>query len=471
MGKKSVWWLLALLWLFEMHGFANGEMCELDNVPGATLLLPYFELEIGSPSDIDTFMSIHNASPEPTLAHLTFWTDWGVPTLDYDVFLTGYDVQTFDLLSMFVGGNIAITADEQSDADDSVSPHGDHPEWDGSFTDCSAFFPFFQNPVLSGSILDRIRNGHAGYPVPAEGGECMGQDLNGNNDCAGGCPVGTVARGFVTIDSVNRCSLDFPNEPQYFTDGGVGVVNNRNVLWGDYFILNEKEATLTAFPLVSIEASSAFNADNGILAPSVPSNPNNVTFYGSHTQAFGGDDNREPLGKTWAVRIFADTAGSRSTSFHVWRDPTSSSRTGSYPCGVGPDWNPLSSVEVTCFDEEENAVSLCGPGQSCFPRVAQRVEAADLGLPFSAGWCFFNLGIPADSFPDDVDFPAGGGTVAQSYVNVAHEIGGTFSGGLAAIELTSAIESGSERLLLNLFMDGFESGDMGAWSQVVGGAL
>lgn len=233
------------------------------------------------------------------------------------------------------------------------------------------------------------------------------------------------------------------------------------------------------FPLVHLEADAAFHAETGLPEPSVPPNPNNITFYGRYTQAIGGIDHREPVAKAWAARYFDDVAAQESSSFHVWRDPTLNTAQSLFPCGVGagagPAWNPLPSVEVTCFDESENVVTLCET-EACFPTAAQRVEAADLGLPFIGGWCFLNLGIPADAFFGDVDFPAAGGPLAQSFVNAAYRLDtmyyGLYSAGLAATELASACAIGDPRILqaAEIFADGFELGDASAWSQVVGGS-
>src|SRR5215813_6409377 len=78
----------------------------IDNVPAATLLVPYFEVDLNNPNGITTLFSINNASATAVLAHVTVWTDQSVPALDFDVYLTGYDVQTINLRDIFVGGNL-----------------------------------------------------------------------------------------------------------------------------------------------------------------------------------------------------------------------------------------------------------------------------------------------------------------------------------------------------------------------------
>ncbi len=82
----------------------------LDAVPAATLLLPYFEVGLeNSGSDLVTLFSINNASAAPQLAHITLWTQASRPTLTFDVYLTGYDVITSNLGSLFAMGRLPPT--------------------------------------------------------------------------------------------------------------------------------------------------------------------------------------------------------------------------------------------------------------------------------------------------------------------------------------------------------------------------
>ena len=72
-------------------------------------------------------------------------------------------------------------------------------------------------------------------------------------------------------------------------------------------------------------------------------------------------------------------------------------------------------------------------------------------------------------FPNDVDFPAEGGTIAQSYVMTLHNTG-TSSGGLAAIELAHVCDNLATSLPIvggRIFADGFESGNVTQWSSSV----
>ena len=40
-----------------------------------------------------TLFTITNVTRLPQIAHVTVWTDWSFPVLDFNIFLTGYDVQ------------------------------------------------------------------------------------------------------------------------------------------------------------------------------------------------------------------------------------------------------------------------------------------------------------------------------------------------------------------------------------------
>lgn len=421
---------LMVLSLLALGGQSFAELCTIDDVPAATLLLPYFEVDLDNADGVDTLFSINNASAAPALAHVTLWTDWSHPTIDFDIFLTGYDVQSVSMRNVF-NGNLPITAHDATDGGDSISPHGNNPGWDGDFNGCTGILPYPANPVVTGVAMDRLVNGHTGNVV-ASTGTCFGYD-HGDN----------VARGYITIDNVNECSLDFPGDAGYFVDGGIGVASNVNQLWGDWFIIDGANDFATGDNLVHIEADDAFNAG---------STPTNYTFYGRYTTL--GEDNREPLSTTWGVRYLNGGAFDGGTDLIVWRDSTYSvTDEDGYPGCGGPPWYPLNETEVVAFDEEEDAVEICffeggiiSPPQTndpaCFPLETQRAEVgtAPLDLPYDFGWLYLNLNIPNDSLPVGTDVDFGTAEVAQSYVAATHSALNRFSVGLDAISLTSACE-------------------------------
>src|SRR5215471_15789072 len=61
--------------------------------PAATLLLPYFEVDLKNPAGANTLFTINNASAAATLAHVTLWSTLHVPVYSFNIYLTGYDSQ------------------------------------------------------------------------------------------------------------------------------------------------------------------------------------------------------------------------------------------------------------------------------------------------------------------------------------------------------------------------------------------
>lgn len=344
---------------------AGAEMCVLDQVPAATLLLPYFEVTLSGP-DRNTIVTIQNATPEPTLLHVTFWTDWGVPTIDFDVYLTGYDFEVFNLYGIFLTGDVPITADQQSDDLDVISPSGD-PSWDGDILDCQNFFPYYRNPLITGSNLSRLRDGHTGEAGPAGWPTeyCFGSSSPG------------LARGYVTFDVSRRCSTEFPHEAGYF-DGGDPVAIAANRVIGDaiYRTYDAESGLydLSTLPLVHVEADPSFDAG---------STASGMTFYGRY--ATGGADHREPLPTQWAAP-FHDTAV--VTSLQAWRDTGDVAGVFGYLCETGPE--ALDQDEIVCWNDQEDVVELCS-GAACLPLETQRAGVDELSVPWDQGWCRLDL--------------------------------------------------------------------------------
>ena len=460
--------VLTLLCLLALGGQAFAELCTIDAVPAATLLLPYFAVDLSAApgTGVDTLFSINNASAAPTIAHVAVWTDWTQPVLDFDVFLTGYDVQSISLYNVFVNGNLPVTADEQSDqgqdggriADptstcsgdvDSCSPHGD-PTWDGSFdgagiptagvADCIDIFPFFVNPLLSDTRLSTIQAKLTGQP-------------NGDGACFGADHGDNTARGYITVDNANACSLIFPNDPGYFGDGiDQGLASNVNQLWGDWFIVDPSNAFAQGDNLVAIEAEDGFDGgDTG------------YTYYARYSAFDGTADNREGLATTWGAR-YLNGGSFDQTSLTVWRDATINDiDDGGFTCGApgeptaGPVWHPLNETQVVSFNESEQWETLCDPfgdpgppisppnptgGDTvCFPLETQNVPygVAPLGPTFNFGWVYLNLNVGIDDGggANDLD-PGTDGTLAASYVIANHSALGLYSVGMPAVQLTSA---------------------------------
>lgn len=469
---------LMVVCLLALGGQAFAEMCTLDAVPAATLLVPYFEVNWTQPqaTALNTIFSVNNASEVPTLGHVVVWSNWSVPLIDFDIYLSGYDVVAFSVWELFQG-NIPITADAPNDPADTISPHGcapaagegpcldpnafysENPHWDDAdaavaglqgFLNCANFFPLFVNPVIRSNAYDRLTNGCSGNVVSSMAG------CGSASCCAGGpCPGGAEACGYITIDDARQCSLVLDmRDITYFVNGGLGIATDDNQLWGDYYIIDPTNNYAFGDTLVHIEADPAFT---GL--------PTNYTYYGRYVLG-DGRDNREPLGTTWGNRyIGAGIFG--KTDLIVWRDSTVSDPydvTGHRCYPVGPDWWPLNETEVIVFNEEEDAVEICyftggiiSPPETddpaCFPYETGRYRLDNpvlpdypldpMNIPYDFGWIHLNLNLPPDAPLSDIDFPLGviDGPLSQSHVTVEMSAQGRFTVGLSALELTDACEN------------------------------
>lgn len=438
---------LALLSLVALGGPAVAEIGTIDAVPAATLLLPYFECELDdnlapAANGVTTLFSINNASATAQLAHVTLWTDESIPTLDFDVYLTGYDVQTINVCDIFKG-NLPVTADLARDPSDTISPSPTNT-MEATFATCAGRLPY-TNPVLGSTLLNHIRNAHTGGPSTVFGGRCSGFD---HGD--------TVARGYITVDVTTQCSLDFPSSPAYFT----GVADYDNVLWGDYFHVNGAENFAHGETLVHIEACTPGNGYNGFVGTGTagvnacPFATGDYTFYGRYVGATGADQ-REALSTTFAARYLNGAGFTGGTDLVVWRDSKTApgapgAPNGPFTCGNNATWFPLNQADVVAFDEQENSTDLCfegdnvsppiGGADTCFPLETQRVSLQggntagdDPTPPYTFGWLFLNLNTTV----------AGGlyNPTAQAWVTTIMDASGRFSVGYDAVQLDQANET------------------------------
>ena len=387
----------------------------VDDVPAATLLLPYFEVDLDDPNGVTTLMSINNASATAVLAHVVLWTDLSVHILDFNVYLTGYDVQTINLRDIVINGNLPVTASAGQDPTDTISPKGPASQ-DINFASCNNILAY-DNPALSDDYIDHVQLMLTGQGSPYFGfaGACGGYD-HGDR----------IARGYVTVDTVNACNTTFPSDPGYFGPGG--FVTNQNVLWGDYFYVNPAENFAQGETLVHIEADAALGLGN-------------YTFYYRYSALNGvpGADQREGLGNVFAVRYADGGAFDGGTSLLTWRD--AKRNITKFNCALGfPAPFPLGQNQVVVFDEEENfetpegcTISPCPTEEGLipFPFEAQRTDVGSSALPssYDFGWIFLNLNsaVAGSLVPFE--------PLMQNWVTVVMDAQGRFSVGFDAIQL------------------------------------
>jgi hypothetical protein len=390
--------------------------CTLDGGPAATLLLPYFEVDLANDNGRTTLFAVNNASDKAAVAHVVLWTDVAVPTFAFDVYLTGLDVQTVNLRDVFAG-RLPRSADAARDPGDVISPQGPLSQ-DVTFPGCSGLPP----QALSAEVVDHLRRAHTGQPSALFGGKCAGLGFDQR----------TVARGYATIDLVKDCTSLRPGDPGYF--GADGVAASDNLLWGDFFYVDPGGSFAQGENLVRI------HADPGRFKSG------DATFYARLVGASAADG-REPLGREWGVRYLTGGTFNGGTDLIVWRDGSWSHQPFDCPdAGFFPPTSglPQAQRQVTGFDEEEHAVvsSSCQLIDPCpppppfnpFPAAATRVSVGSprLPLPFSFGWLALDLGTVTSNGTDD--------PLTQAWVGQVSSAQGRFSVGLEATSLDSACQ-------------------------------
>jgi hypothetical protein len=391
------------------------------NAPAATLLLPYFEADLDNVAGSTTLFSVNNASATAILAHVTLWSDLSVPVFAFNIYLTGYDIQTINIRDVLLG-TVPRTASAGQDFNDQISPKGILSQ-DINFASCSGQLP---PPVVPAVYQPYLRSALTGGPSSFHSGMCVGRNL--------GTP--SIARGYVTIDTVNNCTLRLPSDVGYISSD----LTFQNTLWGDYMYINPSQDLAYGDALVHIPAN--------FTDPQV-NTPGQYTFYGRYT-SWNAADRRVPLATNFVARFvapkdFKTTAKARrrtalppSTELVVWRDPKVSAQ--AFTCGTTPPWYPLTQEQVRAFDEQEQS-QLPTFSTPPFPGATQRVTLASAAFPLTAysGFLFLDLNTTVSGSPNPPEDPA----AAQAWVTILQRVqqgpnGGRYDVGFRAIRLDSA---------------------------------
>jgi hypothetical protein len=385
--------------------------------PAATLLLPYFEVDLANPAGANTYFTVNNASATATLAHVTVWSAMHVPVYTFDVYLTGYDVQAINVRDV-INGRLPQTASVGQDLvpDDVISPQGPLSQ-DINFASCNAVLPAAAVPQAT---IDHIRASLTGQQSPVTG-QCATK------------PDGTrIARGYITVDTVNSCNNLSPAD-------GVGYfgvyATNQNNLWGDYTYTNHLGGVESgdASPLVHITANAT---------DPQTSTPGEYTFYGRFVN-WTAIDNREPLATQFMTR-FINQPASGQTTLTVWRDAKVNQ--GYFSCAATPAWYPLTQEGFGFFDEQEEPEIVDNtppfppqpPAAQLLPfgSGAQRVQVGGTLLPttYTSGILWLNL----NTVPLGSSLPPEDPAAAQAFVSVHLKGTGRYSTGWQATMLDSA---------------------------------
>ena len=386
-----------------LTGPAQAAICDSDVKPAATLLLPYFEVDTVDPAGVNTVFTVNNAYETAILAHVTVWSDLSSPVFDFNVYLTGFDAQVIDMRDLIVNGVLPQTASAGQDPADTVSPQGPLSA-DINFASCNGQLPLPGG--LPAIFVDHLKKSLTGQSSVILGGRCAGKSYGDG-----------IARGYVTVDTVNNCTLRFASDVGYFGPGGDAT--NQNALFGDYSI-NEGRKSF-GNNLVHIEASAT---------DPETSTPGQYTFYGRYV-GWSAADNREPLPTTFGARYANDRS-----DLIVWRDSKVVQQTVNCPAAAGnPAWWPLNQEAIIAFDEQENPAF---PGGKPFKIETQRVKVGGnaLPVPHNSGWIYLNLNTAvAQAGANPPEDPS----AAQAWVSVAtRSADGKYTVGYDAMRYDSA---------------------------------
>ena len=377
----------------------NDDSCDIGVAPAATLLLPYFEVDVTNRTTT-TLFTITNVSRFPQIAHVTLWTDFSFPVLDFNIYLTGYDVQGINLLDILTTGTVANAAGTGPTS--AQSPIG---ALSAGFPNNYAitFNPNFFSGVggiacgslpgiLPASVIGPVRTALTAGTYPG---------------CASVGRVHANAIGYATIDVAASCTTALPNDPNgaYFT-ANTGILYD-NVLIGDYEQLGPTAAGTTASSfdaggnaMVHIRAVPEGGPAGVSVGTNLP-----FTFYDRYTAGIlGGNrrfDRRQPLPSTWAARYIQGGTGAFATNYKIWREGFG---VGS-SCPTLPANGVLTVSEIVRFDERENPFTSvggincspnCGPGTLTLPETSA-TNTADTSIYPSltgtdvGGWMYLNL--------------------------------------------------------------------------------
>jgi hypothetical protein len=391
----KTWIALALTLLVTISASAgvvdNDATCDIKVGPAATLLLPYFEVDLDAKGDQTTLFTITNVSRYSQIAHVTLWTDWAFPVLNFNIFLVGYDVQSINLKDILVKGIVASpvgtgpTAVKSPLGPLTLPPSGPgyaNPNFKAAI-DCDAVpgvIPQTFMAAVRSALTTGIYNpgGSAACPNP------VGSNTHAN------------AIGYVTIDVVGSCTNRLPSDRLYYT----ADLLFDNVLIGDYQQIGpHPEFATAAFdaggnPMVHIRAVPEGGGAGSNAATELP-----YTFYDRYTpDANRVQDRRQPLPSTFAARFIQGGPGAFATNYTIWREGF-----GLGACGASLALNGgLPTSDVLRFDEHDNVtvrppcVALCPgvynpalPATSSFSTsssVYPYLSTADVG-----GWMYLNL--------------------------------------------------------------------------------
>lgn len=336
--------------------------CDISPSPAATLLLPYFEVDVEKnvTDATNTIFTVINTSKQPQIARVTLWTDYGTPVFWWNMFLTGYDAEPVSLYDVLSFGRVPPTGPKNA-AGSKSAPNDSNPRIP-SLENCQI------EPEVPQSIVQAVRNA-------LTSGALAGSD----------CAVGSkhaIATGYITVDLVNSCSNLSPLDPVYYSQ----ILAFDNVLTGDYEHVYPDRGIgnfAGGSPLVHIKAIPA--GGNANVQTSLP-----YTFYDRYTPSGGRRvDRRQPLPSVFASRFIQGGTTAFMTDFVFWREGVSKA---AGDCSASAN-AAMPVATIVRFDEFENPTMVAATAQT--PATASISTASSLMPPLSGqsltGWMYIDL--------------------------------------------------------------------------------
>ena len=378
MKKFSV--IIALV-LLAAAGTGYAVTCAYDNVPAATLLVPYWKVTLNGATGFpignggtDTLVSVVNVSTPGVIAHVTVWNKYSKAVIDFNLPLTGKDAVSFsmrDIMNGKLSPNFTQTDLSKFPKDPCgiTNPGLPNVGYSPSIGFGQNQFIRFSHPdsaTLGIDVITSVSQYNINGVVDAigpgfrpavwnsldESGDVTsftksnsGNILDGDNPACGystSVALKDALSGYLTIDVVNYCTNFFPDQGDFYNKDAIATAGwaptyTPNVLIGDVFYIDiaTQGGNISGDPAVGVEFDSrlsytaatktffgkfvaATTASQCIAETTTTTGC--TTFINAYAPAYQfPGDGREPLGDHYGFRYLADQANGAQTFLTVWR--------------------------------------------------------------------------------------------------------------------------------------------------------
>jgi len=495
--KRFITIVAAIALVLGVGSAAYANMCATDTVPAATILYPFVQYNYADPN-VNTLFAVTNVSNEAVIVHFTLWTDYSIHVVDWNVVLSGYDVQTFSIRDIIgpngqlpstgtgsnpnFGSQGEIGVDEEHASVDQVDgigpvPHALNPSQGTTalYDRCNTGFEAYPNyPPFPANFLTFMQ----GLLTPSQTVSRVHLDCNGTEQIYGDWfeqrDLTDPTWMYITADVVYACNKMFPDSQTNYWVAGItnsvatpAQIENGpqamydNVLIGDIFYINDAANFSEALNAVSLEADPYYafvRASDG----------NPLTFYHQYVMSTGAGyspvtmvppagsgDYREPLPTAWAFR-YLNRGVAMNTDIRVFKRATldygyvsvqdliSNAAADSAPSYMKAD--DTIPYSLYFWDENEEAILWTGSSPpwspspkfcriNLFPLETQSVSIDQFPLTFPSGW---GLLVYPPSTTNTGGTNGGEPDYYQVYVSVRHGAMNKYSAALPGAVLANA---------------------------------